>query len=333
MDWGSIFSNTLSALVGWEVCAYALAAIGLNIHFGYTGLLNFGQAGFMAVGAYGVAMGVSTFGLGLGMAFLFAIAFTVVLALLLGVPTLRLRADYLAIVTLAAAEILRLFFRSASLSEYTGGSDGLQGRPGFVSDFRAFSPFDQNSYTVGPIDINGNTLWVVTVGWAVVALGTLVVYLLMQSPWGRVLKGIREDEEAVRSLGKNVFAYKMQSLVIGGLFGAFAGMIFAFAQASANPDNFSPQTTFFAYTVLILGGAARVFGPIAGALIFWASLVFLENFLFNAIAAGLVPAAIMDSTQASQVRFILVGLVLMLLMIYRPQGIFGDKRELQLDAR
>src|SRR5680860_63674 len=333
MDWGSIFSNTLSALVGWEVCAYALAAIGLNIHFGYTGLLNFGQAGFMAVGAYGVAMGVSTFGLGLGMAFLFAIAFTVVLALLLGVPTLRLRADYLAIVTLAAAEILRLFFRSASLSEYTGGSDGLQGRPGFVSDFHAFSPFDQNSYTVGPIDINGNTLWVVTVGWAVVALGTLVVYLLMQSPWGRVLKGIREDEEAVRSLGKNVFAYKMQSLVIGGLFGAFAGMIFAFAQASANPDNFSPQTTFFAYTVLILGGAARVFGPIAGALIFWASLVFLENFLFNAIAAGLVPAAIMDSTQASQVRFILVGLVLMLLMIYRPQGIFGDKRELQLDAR
>jgi branched-chain amino acid transport system permease protein len=148
-----------------------------------------------------------------------------------------------------------------------------------------------------------------------------------------VLKGIREDEEAVRSLGKNVFAYKMQSLIIGGLFGAFAGMVFALAQASANPDNFSPQTTFFAYTVLILGGAARVFGPIVGSIIFWASLVFIENFLFSAIRAGWVPSALMDSTQASQVRFILVGLVLMLLMIYRPQGIFGDKRELQLDAR
>ena len=333
MDWGSIFSNTMSAVIGWEVVAYALAAIGLNIHFGYTGLLNFGQAGFMAIGAYGVAMGISTFGLSLPVAFLFAVAFTVLLALLLGVPTLRLRADYLAIVTLAAAEIIKLFFRSAALSEHTGGSDGLQGRPPFVNGFRALSPYEQTSYSVGPFDINGNTLFVITVGWVVIALGTLLVWLLMRSPWGRVLKGIREDEEAVRSLGKNVFAYKMQSLIIGGLFGALAGMVFAFAQASANPDNFSPQTTFFAYTVLILGGAARVFGPIAGSIIFWASLVFIENFLFQAIAAGYVPSALMDSTQASQVRFILVGVVLMLLMIYRPQGIFGDKRELQLDAR
>jgi len=330
MDWGLIFSNTLNAVVGWEVVAYCLAAIGLNIHFGYTGLLNFGQAGFMAVGAYGVAMGVSTFGLGLGWAFLWAIGFTVLLALLLGIPTLRLRADYLAIVTLAAAEILKLFFRSASLSEYTGGSDGLQG---FVNEFRTFSPFPKTTYELGPLTTSGNTLWVITVGWAMVAIGLLLVWLLMRSPWGRVLKGIREDEEAVRSLGKNVFAYKMQSLIIGGMFGAFGGMIFAFAQASANPDNFSPQTTFFAYTILILGGAARVFGPVAGAVIFWASLVFIENFLFSAIAAGWVPSAIMDSTQASQVRFILVGLVLMLLMIFRPQGIFGDKRELQLDAR
>jgi neutral amino acid transport system permease protein len=330
MDWGSIFSNTLSAVVGWEVVAYALAAIGLNIHFGYTGLLNFGQAGFMAVGAYGVAMGITTFGLSLPMAFLWAVAFTVLLALLLGVPTLRLRADYLAIVTIAAAEIIKLFFRSASLSEWTGGSDGLQG---FVRDFRSLSPFSGLSYTVGPFTLNGNTLWVITVGWALVAVGTLIVWLLMRSPWGRVLKSIREDEDAVRSLGKNVFAYKMQSLIIGGLFGALAGMVFAFAQASANPDNFSPQTTFFAYTVLILGGAARVFGPIVGSIIFWASLVFIENALFQAIAAGVIPDSVINSTQASQVRFMLVGLVLMLLMIYRPQGIFGDKRELQLDAR
>lgn len=330
MDWGSILSNTLSAVVGWEVVAYCLAAIGLNIHFGYTGLLNFGQAGFMAVGAYGVAMGVSTFGLSLWWAFVWAILFTVLLALLLGVPTLRLRADYLAIVTIAAAEILRLFFRSASLSEWTGGSDGLQG---FVGDFRALNPFTEVSYSLGPITINGNVLWVILVGWALVAIGTLVTHLLMSSPWGRVLKGIREDEDAVRSLGKNVFAYKMQSLIIGGIFGALSGLVFAMAQASANPDNFSPQTTFFAYTVLILGGAARVFGPIVGAVIFWTALVFIENVLFQAIGAGVIPSSLIDSTQASQVRFILVGLVLMLLMIYRPQGIFGDKRELQLDAR
>ena len=333
MDWGSIFSNTVNALVGWEVVAYALAAIGLNIHFGYTGLLNFGQAGFMAIGAYGVGMGISTFGLGFWPALLFAIGFTILLALLLGVPTLRLRADYLAIVTIAAGEILKLFFRSASLSEWTGGSDGLQGSPPFVRKFRALSPFGGNTYDFGPFTMSGNALWVIVVGWSLVILGTLLVWMLMRSPWGRVLKGIREDEDAVRSLGKNVFAYKMQSLIIGGLFGAAAGMIFAFAQASANPDNFSPQTTFFAYTILILGGAARVFGPIVGSLIFWASLVFIENFLFNAIGAGVIPSSLISSNQAGQVRFILVGLVLMLLMIYRPQGIFGDKKELQLEAR
>lgn len=332
MEWGSIFSQTLSALIGWEVVAYCLAAMGLNIHFGYTGLLNFGQAGFMAIGAYGVAMGISTFGLSLGVALLFAIGWTIVLALLLGIPTLRLRADYLAIVTIATGEILRLFFRSASLSEYTGGSDGLQGRPLFSQQFKDLNPFS-GALDVGPFHLTVYTLWVVTVGWILVILGLLLTWLLMRSPWGRVIKGIREDEEAVRSLGKNVFAYKLQSLIIGGLFGAAAGMIIALANSSANPDNFAPQYTFFAYTVLLLGGAARVFGPVVGAVVFWGSLVFVDAILKASLRVGYLPEWLMDSNQVGQVRFILVGLVLMLLMIYRPQGIFGDKKELQLDAR
>ncbi|KRF17357.1 branched-chain amino acid ABC transporter permease [Nocardioides sp. Soil797] len=332
MDWGSIISQTLSALIGWEVVAYSLAAMGLNIHFGYTGLLNFGQAGFMAVGAYGVAMGISTFGLSLGMAVLFAIAFTILLALLLGIPTLRLRADYLAIVTIATGEILRLFFRSATLSEWTGGSDGLQGNPLFTQQFKNLNPYG-GPLDVGPIFLTQHILWVITVGWVLVALGILVTWLLMRSPWGRVIKGIREDEEAVRSLGKNVFAYKMQSLIIGGLFGAAAGVIIALAASSANPDNFAPQYTFFAYTVLLLGGAARVFGPVVGAVIFVGALVFVDAILKGAMSDGLIPTWVMDGDQVGQVRFILIGLVLMLLMIFRPQGIFGDKKELQLDAR
>lgn len=332
MDWGSIGSQTVSALLGWEVVAYCLAAMGLNIHFGYTGLLNFGQAGFMAVGAYGVAMGISTFDMNLWMALLFAIAWTIVLALLLGIPTLRLRADYLAIVTIAAGEILRLFFRSASLSEWTGGSDGLQGSPVFSTQFKNLNPYN-GPLDLGPIYLGQHTLWVVTVGWALVGLGILLTWALMRSPWGRVVKGIREDEDAVRSLGKDVFTYKMQSLIIGGLFGAGAGIVIALANSSANPDNFAPQYTFFAYTVLLLGGAARVFGPLVGAVIFWGALVFLDGVLKGALSAGYIPSWLMSGNQVGQVRFMLVGLVLMLLMIYRPQGIFGDKKELQLDAR
>src|SRR3546814_6606085 len=111
MEWGSIFSQTASALIGWEVVAYCLAAMGLNVHFGYTGLLNFGQAGFLAMGAYGTAITVTYFEQSVWLGILVAILAAVVLALLLGVPTLRLRADYLAIVTIAGAEIIRLCVR------------------------------------------------------------------------------------------------------------------------------------------------------------------------------------------------------------------------------
>jgi branched-chain amino acid transport system permease protein len=157
--------------------------------------------------------------------------------------------------------------------------------------------------------------------------------MLMRSPWGRVLKAIREDEDAVRSLGKNVVGYKMQSLVLGGLFGALAGFVFAIANSSVQPDNYGTQLTFFAYTALILGGTARVLGPVVGSIIFIGLFVFLENTLVQAINADIIPESIMNSNQVGIVRGILVGLGLMLLMIFRPQGIFGDKKELALDAR
>jgi branched-chain amino acid transport system permease protein len=155
----------------------------------------------------------------------------------------------------------------------------------------------------------------------------------MRSPWGRVLKAIREDEDAVRSLGKNVYSYKMQSLVLGGVLGSLAGFILALGRAAVQPDSFGTETTFFAYTVLILGGAARVFGPVIGAMIFWLVLSLTDNMLNQAVDNGVISASVMNNTQVGQVRFMLVGIALMLLMIYRPQGIFGDKRELALDVR
>lgn len=327
MDWDIIIGQAVGQGIGVQAIIFALAAIGLNVHFGYTGLLNFGQAGFLAIGAYALGVTVATYGQSLWLGVIFGLLGSVVFALLLGIPTLRLRADYLAIVTIAAAEIIRLTVRSVTFRKIFGGSDGINS---FASDFYALNPFD-NGLTMGPVRFSRDELWMTVVGWALVAVALLLVFLAMRSPWGRVLKGIREDEDAVRSLGKNVFAYKIQALVFGGLLGTLGGFVFALSNQSVQPDNYSPTITFFAWAALILGGAARVFGPVLGSIIFWFLMVFLNVGLSEAVRAGYI--TFISATQVSQIRFILLGLALMLLMIYRPQGILGDRKELALDAR
>ncbi len=328
MDWNGILENSASAAFGVDAVIYALAAIGLNVQFGYTGLLNFGQVGFAAMGAYGVAISVSYFGWSLWVGLLVGLAASVVLALLLGFPTLRLRADYLAIVTIAASEIIRLVARSASLNDYTGGSAGLSA---FTDDFYALNPFSGGRHGLGPVQLSTNDLWLVTVGWSVALLLTLLVWSLMRSPWGRVLKAIREDEDAARSLGKNAYWYKMQSLILGGMMGAVAGFAFAIAKTSVQPDNYSTAFTFFAYAALILGGAASTWGPVVGAIMFWFLIAFTDSLLRQLVTNDNLPDAIISGTQVGQVRFMLVGVGLVLLMVFRPQGLFGDKAELALD--
>jgi len=329
MDWLSIFQNSFTQMVGVAAVVYCLAALGLNIQFGYAGLLNFGQAGFAAIGAYAVAVLVVTAGWPLWLAILMGVVGAIIFGLLLGVPTLRLRADYLAIVTIAAAEIVRQVARSVTLNDYLGGSDGITGK--YAADWYALNPFDGFEWFI--FRFSKNDLWVVINGWILVAIIALITWLLMRSPWGRVLKGIREDEDAVRSLGKNVYLYKMQALILGGVIGALAGVIFAMAAQSVQPDNYSTTLTFYVYVIVILGGAARVFGPIVGAMIFWFLLVFISEVLNNAVRGGFISSDILSTDQIGQVRFMLVGLGLMLLMIFRPQGIFGDKKELALDER
>ncbi len=328
MDWANILSNAATSLIGLDTIVFALAAIGLNVHFGYAGLLNFGQAAFVAVGAYGLAITVSIFNLPTVLGIVFGLVGAVLLALLLGIPTLRLRADYLAIATIAAAEIVRLLVRSASLREYTGGSNGVTG---FANGFFSLNPLPDGTYGFGPWQYSERNTWVLLVGWTLVLLAVLLVYLLMRSPWGRVLKGIREDEDAVRSLGKNVYAFKMQALIIGGVIGAVAGFISSWGRAAVQPDNYSTEFTFYAYTVLLLGGAARVFGPVVGAAIFWAVLSLTDTVLRQAIGEGFLP--FLSGNDAGPVRFMLTGLALMLLMVFRPQGIFGDKREIAINVR
>jgi branched-chain amino acid transport system permease protein len=179
----------------------------------------------------------------------------------------------------------------------------------------------------------------IVVGWVIVGLLGLFVYMLMRSPWGRVLKGIREDEDAVRSLGKSVYSYKMQALVLGGVIATFSGMMFSLDRGSVQPDNYSRDVTFFVLTALVLGGAAKVSGSIVGPMLFWAILSFSDVFLNELFKAwgnhiGIFGwNVISESSQIGIVRQIVTGGLLVALMIFRPQGLFGNRKEMAIDGR
>ncbi|MFN3865705.1 MAG: branched-chain amino acid ABC transporter permease [Demequina sp.] len=318
-----IVYSLLREAIAPTTAAFALAAIGLNFHFGMTGLLNFGQAGFMLLGMYGYAITVREGG-PMWLGILVALALAVVFAVVLGWPTLKLRGDYLAIVTIAAAEMIRYVGRSQNLNSLTGASTGIRGNE-FKESFEMLSPFPDRMVALGPIALHGTrstSWWLALVGWALVGLMVLLFWRLSRSPWGRVLKGIREDEDAVRSLGKSVYSYKMQSLVIGGAIGALAGIVWALG-ASVQPDSMGRPTTFWIWTLLLLGGAATVFGPVLGSILFWCSLV-----LVKALASALIPSTILNTQQLEPFSLTLVGVTLMCLVIFRPQGVLGDKKEL-----
>lgn len=328
MDWGSIFENGFRTALGVTAAVYALTAVGINLQFGYTGLTNYGQAGFLLVGAYGTAVAVDRWDLPLWVAFLIGAAAAVVLGLLLGIPTLRLRADYLAIVTISASEILRITANSRAAQDVTGGPQGIKG---FAGDFYDLNPFHGRFTLFGDVAYTGRNLWVIVVTWALVAASSAALFLLMRSPWGRVLRAIREDEDAVRSLGKNVFAYKMQSLVIGGVVGGIAGIMLVIDRQFVEARNFESSITFLAYAALILGGVARILGPVLGAMALWFFISSVDTFLRQAIDNGFVGLdGLIDRDDIGAVRFMLVGALIMVLVIFRPQGFLGSRREVML---
>ena len=409
LDTDDILAGAFRSAFGVQGAVFALAAIGVNLNYGYTGLLNFGPVAFMAAGSYGMGITITNGGhflLGIAVG-LVAAAF---LALLLGLPTLRLRGDFLAITTIAAGEVIRVAFRSENFFSMfiillllvggvgaltyvlprleeaaprwaaglgiggvlvvlsaiiwnaeiwageTGGPFGVPrpGEPDIVETFYNWNPFATGDYAITDIAVVGDILgaipwfgdvleqtsfnqrqlWVITVTWALVALASFVVWKLVTSPWGRVMKAIREDEDAARAVGKNAFSYKLQSFVVGGIITALAGMARAMDQAFFNPESFRTQTTFFIWTVLILGGAATIRGPIAGAIVFWFFILFIEGSLDQMVddEGWRIPEAVLDPNQVSSVRFIILGITLASLMIWRPQGMFGKKEEALLDA-
>src|SRR4249919_3869200 len=165
MDWPLIISNAVFTALSINAIAYALIAQGLNVHFGYTGLLNFGQAAFAAAGAYAVAIPVSRYGWSIWACIPIVITAAVVLALLLGIPTLRLRADYLAIVTIAASEIVRIGLNSVRFTWLTGGNDGLQK---FTNDVESVNPLGRHTYKIWAQSFNEYQLFIMICGWILV---------------------------------------------------------------------------------------------------------------------------------------------------------------------
>ena len=309
---------------------YGLAAIGLNVHFGLTGLLNFGHASFMGVGAYvtllliphaaGREGQITETGLPFLLALVIGILSASLFGLLLGLPAIRLRGDYLAIVTIAAAEIFRLLVRD--LESVTGGvygvinfSDSLQQhRPSFIETF------------VSKYDLNAGQIWVGFLSWVSIFFVLLLLNRLNSSPWGRALRAVREDEDAVRALGKNAVWLKLQSFMLGAGIAGLSGVFLAFNYGSLQTTLFVPLLTFYVWAIMILGGVGSLSGPIFGSVIFW--VIISET---DRLAALIFENA--NGQQLAGVRFVLVGLLIMILMIFRPSGLLGKKEELLLNVK
>jgi len=292
---------------------YAIFTLGLQLNVGFTGMINFGQAGFMAIGAYTMGILVADVGLSLWLALPVATLVTMAAGLLIGLPSLRLRADYFAIVTIAFSEIIRYVAQNARA--LTGGNQGLLG---FDDQWVDISNAVQDG--LAPIGLEDQFLApLLIITWLTLLVLALALRYLQSTPWGRVLRAVREDEDAVRALGKNAFAYKLQSIAIAAALGAVAGYFLALDLAFLNPNSFEPLYTFIGYAILILGGLGSFFGVVLGSVIVY-TLLEATRFLELPLTAS----------QVAALRFVVVGLVLILLVAFRPQGALGKRQEMVL---
>lgn len=276
---------------------YLLLALGLNLQFGLTGLINFGHVGFFCVGAYTSAI-LSTNGVPVAWSLLAAALTGMLAAWPLGVISIRLREDYFAIASLGFSEIVRLV--ATSEGWLTNGVQGIAGIP------RIFSGVTGQSQAIAMLGI-------VTV-FCVLAI--LAMRRIVSSPFGRMIEAIRDNEEAVKSLGKDPAGFKMQVLLLGSMLAGLSGALYAHYIGYISPDQFIPFITFQIWMAIIMGGVGRISGTVAGVIIL---MVFLEGSRFLRDIAPFIPEVAMAS-----IRLGAIGLALMLFTIYRPQGLMGD---------
>ena len=302
--------------VGVLATTYGVLALGIQLNVGTTGIFNFGQAGFMAVGSYTMGILVVKSGVSFWLALVAGIGVAIAAGLLVGLPSLRLRADYFAISTLAFSEIVR--YVADNWDGLTGGNLGLFGYGDSWNDTSSRIDGWLEHLGIEPHFL----LPLLVVNVAVLLLLTAFVALLVRSPWGRVLRAIREDEDAARALGKNTFLYKLQSLSLAAALAAVAGYMLAINISILSPANFDPVLTAYGYVIVILGGLGSYLGVVVGS--------FFLIFLLEATRYLELP---LSDARIAALRFMIVGLALMALVVFRPQGIFGKREELILRAR
>lgn len=289
--------NYLVAILTF-VMVYAMLSLGLNVQWGFTGLVNLGHVGFFAVGAYTSAL-LSK----LGFPFISSMATAILVAAFFGtlvaLTTLRLKEDFLAIVTLGFSEILRLFLINESW--LTGGANGITDIPRPLKGFI----------------LSKDLLYLFMLAGVVILLFLLLERLRL-SPYGRVLRAIREDELVAATAGKNVFRSKVQAFSLGAGIAGMAGVFYAHYLVYLAPDMFIPLVSINVWVALIAGGSGNNRGAILGAFVlmgFLESTRFLKDFI-----------PVISGFRLAAFREILVGLFLILLMIYRQEGILPEKK-------
>lgn len=286
--------------VGIVALIYMLLTIGLNLQYGFTGLINFGVVAFFAIGAYASAL-LTLQGWPLVPAFLVAIIVAAVAAYPIGLLSLRLSDDYLAVVTLGFSEVVRL-----AIQEEKWLTKGVQGLPGIP---RMFQSLGIGQYA------ELATL-AVLVACNLAAIGLMVH--LVRSPYGRLIQAIRDDEVAVEAIGKDPRRLKVQVFMLGAGLAGLGGAFYAHFITYLSPDQFLPLVTFYVWIAMIIGGTGRTTGAVAGSFIL---MVFLEGSRF---ARDWIPGV--SEVQMASVRLAMVGLALILFTIYRPQGMMGSRQ-------
>ncbi len=310
----------MPVLLGWMSYAsfflvfatvFAIVALGLNLQWGFTGLFNVGVAGFVAIGAYTSALlttpkaadRLTGWGWPVSAGMVAATLVTGLVGVVIGAMVLRLRRDYLAITTFGIAVAIQTVANNAT--PLTGGPFGVQFIP---------KPMQASMGTGLPWTLAYLALALALLAIVYVALGKLV-----DSPWGRVLRAIREDEDTASSVGKRAFLFRLQSFVIGSMLMGLGGALYAHFVGFIAPEDFLPILTFQLWAMLIVGGAGNNRGAVAGAFLVWGFWT-----ASGGVMRGWVPQA--EQARAAALQVVLIGVLIAAMLVLRPRGLFGSFR-------
>nr|WP_019365892.1 high-affinity branched-chain amino acid ABC transporter permease LivM [Pseudomonas luteola] len=292
------------------ILIYVMLGLGLNIVVGLAGLLDLGYVGFYAVGAYSYALLSHYYGLGFWICLPIAGLMAALFGFLLGFPVLRLRGDYLAIVTLGFGEIIRILLRN--LTSITGGPNGISGidKPTlFNLTFERRAPEGmQTFHEFFGIAYNSNykVIFLYLVALLLVLLTLFVINRLLRMPIGRAWEALREDEIACRALGLNPTLIKLSAFTLGACFAGFAGSFFAARQGLVSPESFTFIESAIILAIVVLGGMGSQLGVILAAIV----MILLPELM----------------REFSEYRMLMFGAMMVLMMIWRPQGLLPMQR-------